>query len=395
VRSVVPVLLCALLSACAGERLAPEPPAFLFQDDAFAAPEERFSAKDLFALSEPMRQFLRHDIAVQLRASGPTNGLLEALYSKNQLKLSYDAATTRNASEAFNARAGNCLSMVVMTAAFAKELSLPIEYNAAGYEEVWSRSGDFLLGSGHVNISVGARDWDVTARQVGRPLTVDFLPPEDVRGLPSRPITEQMVVAMYMNNKSVEALLQGELDDAYGWARGAIRASPDFASSYNTLGIVYLHRGNPELAARVFAYALELAPNNTSVLANLADVRSRMGDAAQAAELRARLARIDPNPPYYFFNQGMTAFQQNDFSSARKLFAKEVARADYNQEFHYWLGVAYYKLGDVERARRQLALAMQKSASQGQHDLYAAKLAWLQTLARGADSVRPLITPAH
>jgi Flp pilus assembly protein TadD len=91
----------------------------------------------------------------------------------------------------------------------------------------------------------------------------------------------------------------------------------------------------------------------------------------------------------------MTAFQQNDFSSARKLFAKEVARADYNQEFHYWLGVAYYKLGDVERARRQLALAMQKSASQGQHDLYAAKLAWLQTLARGADSVRPLITPAH
>jgi tetratricopeptide (TPR) repeat protein len=396
VRLVVPTLLCALLGACAGQHLVtPEPPAFLFHDEAFVAPEERFRAHDLFTLSEPMRQFLRRDIAVQLRASGPTNGLLEALYSKNQLKLRYDAAATRNASEAFEARSGNCLSMVVMTAAFAKELSLPVEYNAAGYEEVWSRSGDFLLGSGHVNISVGARDWDVGSRQVGQPLTVDFLPPEEVRGLPSRVIPEQMVIAMYMNNKSVEALLGGEVDEAYGWVREAIRRSPDFASSYNTLGIVYLHRGDPEQAARVFAYALEQAPRNTAVLANLADVMGRLGNQAQAEALRARLAKIDPNPPYYFFNLAMAAMQREDYSSAKDLFAKEVARADYNQEFHYWLGVAYYKLGEIERARRQLALAMEKSASQGDHDLYAAKLAWLQTLARGPDGVQPTITPKH
>jgi tetratricopeptide (TPR) repeat protein len=393
VRLVVLILLCALLNACAGPRSAPEAPAFLFRDDAFTAPQERFSASDLFALSEPMRRFLKHDIASQLRASGPTNGLIEALYTKNQLKLAYDAATTRNASEAFDARAGNCLSMVIMTAAFAKELSLPVEYNAAGYEEVWSRSGDFLLGSGHVNISVGARDWDVGALQVGRPLTVDFLPPEDVRGLPSRVVPERMIVAMYMNNKSVEALLHGELDDAYGWVREAIRQSPEFASSYNTLGIVYLHRGDPQQAARVFGYALELAPNNTSVMANFADVLSRLGDQAQAAALRQRLARIDPNPPYYFFNLAMAAMQRDDFSSARRLFAKEVARADYNEEFHYWLGVAYFKLGEIERARREVALAMEKSASQGGHNLYAAKLAWLQSLARGTDSVQPVITP--
>ena len=387
--------VCALLSACAGPRLAAEPPAFLFKDDAFAAPEESFAASDLFALNEQMRRFLAHDIAVQLHSSGPTNGLIEALYSKNQLKLSYDAARTRNAAEAFNARAGNCLSMVIMTAAFAKELGLPVEYNAAGYEEVWSRSGDFLLGSGHVNVSVGARDSDIGLRVVGRPLTVDFLPPEDIRGLPSREIPEQVIVAMYMNNKSVESLMRDELDEAYGWAREAIRRSPEFASSYNTLGIVYLHRGDPAQAARVFAYALEQAPDNTSVMANLADVLSRLGDQAGAAALRSRLARIDPNPPYHFFNLGIAAMQENDFSTATKMFAKEVSRADYNQEFHYWLGVAYFKLGEIERAQRQLSLAMEKSTTRGDHDLYAAKLAWLQTIAGGSGGLRPVITPAQ
>jgi Flp pilus assembly protein TadD len=355
-------LVCALLGACAGPRPAAEPPGFLFKDDAFAAPEESFAASDLFALNEQMRRFLAHDIAVQLHSSGPTNGLIEALYSKNQLKLAYDAAKTRNAVEAFNARAGNCLSMVIMTAAFAKELGLPVEYNAAGYEEVWSRSGDFLLGSGHVNISVGAKDSDIGLRTVGRPLTVDFLPPEDIRGLPSREIPEQMIVAMYMNNKSVEALMRDELDEAYGWAREAIRRSPDFASSYNTLGIIYLHRGNLGQAARVFGYALEQAPDNTSLMANLADVLSRLGDEAGAAALRSRLARIDPNPPYHFFNLGMAAMQENDFSTARRMFAKEVARADYNQEFHYWLGVAYFKLGQTRLASVDCGRSRQPAA---------------------------------
>jgi Flp pilus assembly protein TadD len=394
VRVVVPVLLCALIGACAETRLAPEPPAFLFRDDAFKAPEERFRADGLFTLSEPMQRFLTHDIAAQLHKEGPTNGLLEALYSKNQLKLRYDPSRTRNASEAFDARAGNCLSMVIMTAAFSKALGLPVEYNAAGYEEMWSRSGDFLLGSGHVNISVGTRE-TVGGTTVGRPLTVDFLPPEDVRGLPSREIPEQMVVAMYMNNKAVEALFNGQVDDAYGWARAAIRRSPDFASSYNTLGIVYQHHGDSDQAERVFRYALELAPKNTAVIANLADALSQAGDEAQATALRARLAKIDPNPPYHFFNLAMDALQRNDYAAARSLLAKEVGRADYNPEFHYWLGVVYFKLGDLERARRQLTLAMEKSASRGDHDLYAAKLAWLRELARAPDNIHPAIRPKN
>ncbi len=393
VRVVVPVLLCALIGACAETRVVPEAPAFLFQDEAFSAPQEQFRAEELFTLSEPMRHFLTHDIAAQLHHEGPTNGLLEALYTRNQLKLTYDASRTRNASEAFDARAGNCLSMVIMTSAFAKALGLPVEYNAAGYEEVWSRSGDFLLGSGHVNISVGSRD--VVSRTVARPLTVDFLPPEDVRGLPSREIAEQTIVAMYMNNKSVEALFNGHVDEAYGWARAAIQRSPDFASSYNTLGIVYLHHGDRAQAARVFGYALELAPRNTAVIANLADVYSQMGDEAQATALRARLAKIDPNPPYHFFNLAMEAIERNDYTAARSLLAKEVARADYNHEFHYWLGVVYFKLGDLDRARRQLTLAMEKSASRGEHDLYAAKLAWLHELARGPDTLHPVITPRN
>ena len=44
--------------------------------------------------------------------------------------------------------------------------------------------------------------------------------------------------------------------------------------------------------------------------------------------------------------------EQENFKLARELFAKEVARADYNAEFHFWLALANFKLGDIEPAKK-------------------------------------------
>jgi hypothetical protein len=68
-----------------------------------------------------------------------------------------------------------------------------------------------------------------------------------------------------------------------------------------------------------------------------------------------------------------------DYRAAREMFEREVARADSYHEFHFWLGVADWRLGDEAAARRQLALAMDNSLTRSQHELYAAKLAWLQS----------------
>ena len=154
--------------------------------------------------------------------------------------------------------------------------------------------------------------------------------------------------------------------------------SPDFASAYNTLGVVYLRHGNGLLAEQVFQRVLEREPANTRALANLAQVAEQLGHAAQAQALRQQLARLEPHPPFHFFHLGRAAMQRGDYVAARDLFAKEVARADYYHEFHFWLGLAHYRLGEMELARKELNLAMQNSTTRGDHDLYAAKLAWLR-----------------
>ena len=285
---------------------------------------------------------------------------------------------TKTAAETFATRSGNCLSLVIMTAALAKELRLPVYFQSAILDETWSRTGSLLFASGHVNITLGHRSLDGGTSRDLKSTTIDFLPPEETRGMRTRGIDEETVVAMYANNRAAEALIGGRIDDAYAWTREALRRDPSFMSAFNTLGVVYLRHGDVELAARAFEHVLASEPANTRALANMAETRERQGRSGDALQLRARLAKIEATPPFHFFNLGMAAMKRNDYRSARDYFAREVARADYYHEFHFWLGVADWELGDVDAARKHLKIAMSNSTSRGQHDLYAAKLAWLQ-----------------
>lgn len=371
-------LMCVLLGACASQQQRVTPPESLFKDDLFSAPSERITADDVFALSDSMKRYLRTEITSQLRTKGPQEGLISALYQKDQLKLQYDASMTRNASQAFDARSGNCLSLVIMTAAFAKELGLQVRYQSAYLEEAWGRSGDLLVRSGHVNVTL---DGKIGERNTigASALTIDFLPAESLRGLRLRDLPEETIVAMYMNNKAVEALVEGRADDAYAWTREAIFQSPEYLGSHNTLGVIYMRRGDLAQSAMVFNYLLEREPTNARAMSNLAQVLARQGRDAESAALLRRLAQIEPVAPFHYFNLGLAAMEQENFKLARDLFAKEVARADYYAEFHFWLALANFKLGDIEPAKKHLTLAIENGVTRGDRELYAAKLAWLQT----------------
>jgi tetratricopeptide (TPR) repeat protein len=369
-------LLACLVAGCASTP-PPAPPDPLLADRLFAAPHETIRTDDVFAMSDAMRSFLHNDIAAQLRREGPHVGLAMALEHKAQLRLEYDAARTKNAAVTFADRSGNCLSLVIMTAAFAKALNLPVVYQSVSIEETWSRNGALLISSGHVNITLGRRVIDVRSAREITTLMIDFLPPEQIVGFRTREIDEKTVVAMYANNRAAEALAEGRLDDAYAWASASVRKDPGFAGGFNTLGVVYLHHGNPAEAARVFERVLAGDPRDTRALANLAVAYEQQGRTVEALAAHARLTALEPYPPFYFFQLGMAAVQREDWRTARELFAREVARSD-NHEFHFWLGVADWRLGDEAAAQRHLALAIDNSLTRSQHDLYAAKLQWLQ-----------------
>jgi tetratricopeptide (TPR) repeat protein len=304
------------------------------------------------------------------------------------LKLEFDAELTRNASQAFDARAGNCLSLVILTAAFAKELNLPVEYGKAVIDETWARSGNVYLLVGHVNVTLGRRSIEerMDVRRAGgtpasgRAMTIDFLPPPDAAALRTVAIPESTVVGMYMNNRAVEALTAGRVDDAYWWAREAIVQAPQLLPAYNTLGAIYARHGNLREAEAAYEHVLAQKPDNALALSNLILLLEAQGRVDEARRLAARLDRLQPESPFAHFNRGLAALQSGDVASARDAFLREVARDPNYHEFRYWLAITYLKSGDLDLARKHLSMALEASTTRRDRDIYAAKLERMRTL---------------
>jgi len=380
------VLLCAfLLASCAVTPDAPRDTphhARFFDDARFAPASERIGAAQVFAMSDDMRRYVEKEIVPRTKLRGRQLALVDALYKKGDLKLEYDSAMTRNATEAFAARSGNCLSLVIMTAAFAKALDLPLEYQKVFVDDAWARAGNMYLAIGHVNLTLGKRRTEefTYASRVGRKpiesegLTIDFLPPDDMRSVRTRAITEDIVVAMYMNNRALEALARGRIDDAYWFARDAVAQSPAFLVAYNTLAAVYHRHGDLAQAEAVLRFVVDREPANTQAMANLVRVLADAGKTEDSQRLAAALAKLEPEPPFAFFNRGMAAMRAGDLQAAKASFEREIARSPDYHEFHFWLAVAHVGLGENAQARKHLAIAVRNSTNRSDHDLYAAKL---------------------
>jgi Tfp pilus assembly protein PilF len=376
----------ALIAGCASAPTAVPGDAPPLADGRFGAPTSRPDAGAVFALSEPMQRYLdklRLGSAERAaRIERPQQVLAEALYKHSELKLRYDDTFTRTAAQTFEARAGNCLSLVIMTAAFARALELQVSYQSALVDPYWSRQGSLLLRSDHVNVTLGpTQRQDPRRRSQDLSLTIDFLPPDSLQGLRSVPISEDTVLAMYFANLAAEALLDGRLDDAYWDAREALRQAPAHLPAANTLAVVYQRSGLNALAEQSMRWVLAHEPDELVALANLRALLEAQGRTDEAQALAHRLARLEPRPPLYWLDQGVAAMARGDYASGRDLFQRQIDRSGDSAELQFWIAQAAWRLGEPVAAQAAMARALTASTREADRARFGAKLAWLKAQA--------------
>lgn len=367
------VLPLALLLAGCATLPAGEGSGGLFADHLFGPPASAVDTATLFASSEAIRAYVAGPLGKRARELGAQTALIRAL--REDVRLEYDAARTRTAAEAFEARTGNCLSLVAMSYVLARELDIPARIQSVRGSYTWMRQQGISIRSGHTNLALGATFDRVPGGMRVHRHIVDFLPPPDGAQWPSgRVLGEETVLAMYGNNRAAEVLIGGDVDTSYWWARAAIFASPVFLPAYNTLAVVYMRHGNLPEAERALRHVLEREPENAEALNNLVLVLARQDRAAEADAARARLAEITPHPPYQYLDQGLRALARGEIDEAERLIRKELKRMPYDDEVHLALAVVTLRLGDLEAAREHMRRAMENSPTQERRQIYSSKL---------------------
>ncbi len=378
-RLLVPfcLLLAAWLGGCAS--VAPPSPAPLLHDALFDHPPRPAEADAVLRLSPAMQAHLDLLRSQVSRPGDLPLALAESLYKPGGLRLDYDASITRNAAQAFEARSGNCLSLVVMTTALARALGLDVSFQSVRSGDLFRQEGDLTLRTGHVNLVLGerlrAQHWRTAqAEVVLRHLVIDFLPQETARGLPVEPIGQAEVLAMFMNNRAVESLLARAPAPAYAWAREALRHDPGFAPAYNTLGVVYQRAGHLAPAAAAFERVLALDDRQVAAMANLAQVRRAQGRDAEARAWEARRMALEPQAPFHHLRLGQAALATGDLAQAQAHFQRALRSLSGAHEAWFGLAQVHAARGDSAQAEQALRRALAASPTAGEQARYAGKL---------------------
>lgn len=292
----------------------------------------------------------------------------------DKMAFRYRDNLTQGAAKTFASREGNCLSLVLMTAALAQTLGVKVTFQQLDIEPTWDRAGTFYLINGHINIKLlPPKRHDVISLSQSSVL-VDFLPQRAIRGYRRREIDLATVSAMFYNNLAAEALVAGQLDNAYVLVKRSLFYQADFVPGLNTLGVIYRHAGMDTAAEQVYRHVLDFAPQSLNVLSNLALLLSAQNRLSQWSEVHRTLELIRLKNPFYYYDMAQLAYREQRYRKAQTLYRRAIVLADYRAEFFFGLAQTYWQLQQPEKARSQMKKALSLSQDPHQRQQYQSKL---------------------
>ena len=144
--------------------------------------------------------------------------------------------------------------------------------------------------------------------------------------------------------------------------RAAVRAKPDYAEAFYTLGTVLKQQEKWQDAAAALREAIRLQPDFAGAHTTLAAVLRQLGDTQGAAEeSRAGVAMAkqttDMQAAVFATNSGTRLMNAGDLDAAISQFRSAIAATPGYAPAHYQLGLALQRKGEREESGRELKKA--------------------------------------
>ena len=163
--------------------------------------------------------------------------LIRHIFSDNNVGLAYQSNANLTASETYQSKTANCMSLTIMAYAMAKASGLDVVFQDVQVPEYWVRNGQYNLLTGHVNLlipGVKSRDPNVSVVWGGADIELILILSLKRKRFPKKKVSINTVAAMFYNNKGAQALVESDYDTAYRYFAQAVKTAPNFAAGWET-----------------------------------------------------------------------------------------------------------------------------------------------------------------
>ncbi|MFH1132069.1 MAG: tetratricopeptide repeat protein [Pseudomonadota bacterium] len=139
----------------------------------------------------------------------------------------------------------------------------------------------------------------------------------------------------------------------------AVEKEPDSPLAHLRLGSALIRAGFLQRAEQSFRRSLELDPNYAEAWVNLGGVLHAAWDFGGCVEANKRALECNPGLLQAHYNQGLGYLYLGQAEDMLNCFGKVIEIDSSHPGGHYHLAVALYALGEVEKARENLSMAIE------------------------------------
>ena len=320
------------------------------------------------AQQDAFRQYFYSPTVIDIPAHRRLYKYIDSLYwGFNYLGKTYDAET------ALELKAGNCMSLAILTSALARLVDIEVKYQRVDAEPVYHRHNDIMTLSTHVRshlIETLPEDDKEFIGIRGR-IIVDYYPQRgNIRG---GMLDHNTFYSMYYRNLAADAMLEGKHDYAYALMHQAIEIAGDDVENVNTMAVVLNKIGYSKHALAVYAFGLELEQNSLNLLSNYANLLEQTGDNELAEKIKSKIDDANDDNPYHLIDLAETYISEGRYKIAKRLINRAIDRAPYLHEAYFALARTYYLSQQSEKADKALQTAAQMAYLPETEKLYEAK----------------------
>lgn len=332
------------------------------------------SEQELFQLSEAQQQafFNQYQDYVSL-GYAPHKAIFKILKS-DLINFTYYGETNTAQQTASLAR-GNCMSLAVLTTAYAKLANVDFDYRKVNTLPIFEKKGDVILSSSHVQTYLYKPNFQPEAdtyylRPPG--IVVDYFP--STTNMPGRLFRKHQFIAMYYRNIAADYLIDNELQAAFAHAVASYQYDKNSAETINLLAVLHRRLGDVEGAEAIYQAALAHDLNNVAMLSNYATLLKSQQRDQEAEILDNKIASLEDLNPYQWLEQAYVEHEQGRVSTAKRYYYKVIEQAPYVHQAYLGLYQIYANQHKLNKAREMLKQALTWSYELDDRKLYKAKL---------------------
>lgn len=335
---------------------------------------EQLNTEDVFFLTqEQQKEFLFTVDQHIANGLAPHNALSEVLTERLANFTYY--GETYDATTAIRLNKGNCMSLAILTTAYAKLIGLDFSYRKVSTLPVFTKKDDVILSSSHVQTIIYDPNFiaDKNVFYLSNPaVVIDYFPSKSHRS--GRKFSLETFLAMYYKNIAADALADKDLNKSFLYANKAYHLDTNNIETINLLAVIHRRSGDLHTAEAIYKAGLNKGQTNIALLSNYIMLLKSQHRMDEVNTLQDKLNQLDDPDPYQWLGEAYTAKNIGNIKQAEIYFKKALVKAPYLNQAYMGLYKIYLKQNKLKKAQTMLVKALEWTYELDERKLYKYKL---------------------